>query len=1046
MTYNIIASWTQVISRVNITCIILFFSIFMDTVRAQDLHTLWFHPLNAQQGLSQSFNWYVYHDSHGLVWVSSLSGLNKFDGTRVRKYFSIPGDTTSLFDENIYSEFFEDRQGNIWFSTVGAAHCYVRKHDRFQRFYLYDKARKKIPGEYKVQYLEQDSFLWVSTGVALYRINVRRPYQPAVLVSPTVQFRFRMEADAGGAVRKVYAFGMTNGLEVYSIRSTSLPGNQFSVNTQHFFPNAFIREVWPEAPDRIWLASNLHGVTAFNPVTQQFIGRRSEFIGSACSFAPWKNGYLIIVVRGRGIFLLDKNSGAVQPITCKFIDRNDLAVQSFKGIYLDRDDNIWVTDENNGLHYASLHKNKFVTIPKFISRETSGQYSYWAIEEDLSGNIWVAASPGGVFLLNNHHELVRHLKHQPGTPNSLPSNWVYDILVDSNNDVYIATSMGLALYDSHTRQVKAIHFKNGKNTYHFIHLHLTRSNRLLAVAENGGVFEVKGRGDDRQLTELLPSVSGSYQSVYEDANGNLYLVRDSEKICVFQLTDNSMILMDSMPVRGLVNGIHEDMSTGKLFFATANGLVQINKSEPGSLPTYITEQNGLPGKFVGEILAGPDQHIWLGTNNGLALYNSKDASLRTFDLSDGVQSKEFHITAALKRRNGELWFGGSDGITIVPANGIHSYVLTIPQTIVTDIKINDEKPDSIYCAVTGATNVSEIRHLVLPYEDNTVSFEFVAIEYSDPGNNRLWYMLEGEDHKWVEVEKGQPGFARYSNLSHGEYKFWLKAVSSDGVKSPDTVAMILIIEPPWYLTWWFISLAVLSGLALVYAIYRVRVAQIRKEAKAKQQIAETETAILRLQMNPHFIFNSMNSINAYILKNDINTASEYLGRFSGLMRKILNLAAYPYISVSDEINLLDQYLQTEAMRFEKKFSYSFEVDRSIDQDETIIPTMILQPFAENAIWHGLLNKKGEGTIKVSFNRQNNSLLCSVEDNGIGRAAAEKMKNDNTDRESKALSITRQRLKILETETGFPARCKIIDLKDQEGQPLGTKVILELPLL
>ncbi|MBK7336153.1 MAG: histidine kinase [Saprospirales bacterium] len=203
-------------------------------------------------------------------------------------------------------------------------------------------------------------------------------------------------------------------------------------------------------------------------------------------------------------------------------------------------------------------------------------------------------------------------------------------------------------------------------------------------------------------------------------------------------------------------------------------------------------------------------------------------------------------------------------------------------------------------------------------------------------------------------------------------------------------------------------------------MYRNRVERIRKkeemlrkEAEVRQQMAETETAILRLQMNPHFIFNSMNSINAYILKKDINTASDYLGRFAKLMRMILDLAAKPLIPVSDEIELLKLYLQTEAMRFEHKFSYVFEVDESLDPDDVVLPTMILQPFVENAIWHGLSNKKGEGLIRISFKKENEMLHCVVEDNGIGRDAALHSKSGVTVHESKAMSITLRRLELLE---------------------------------
>ena len=246
-------------------------------------------------------------------------------------------------------------------------------------------------------------------------------------------------------------------------------------------------------------------------------------------------------------------------------------------------------------------------------------------------------------------------------------------------------------------------------------------------------------------------------------------------------------------------------------------------------------------------------------------------------------------------------------------------------------------------------------------------------------------------------------------------------------------------------------LATLTFLFTIYLIYQYRISQIRrveafkrKEAEYKQLVAETETAVLRLQMNPHFIFNGMNSISSYMLRNDVETANDYLIRFSSLMRMILDFAAEPNICISDEIDLLEQYLQTENIRLENRFQYAFVVDENLDPDEVLIPTMILQPFVENAIWHGFPTEDIKGNIQISFKQKEESLICIVEDNGIGRKAASKASLPN--HKSKAISITLERLKLLEKETGKPARLEIIDLTTESGNAAGTRVELHLPLI
>jgi LytS/YehU family sensor histidine kinase len=294
----------------------------------------------------------------------------------------------------------------------------------------------------------------------------------------------------------------------------------------------------------------------------------------------------------------------------------------------------------------------------------------------------------------------------------------------------------------------------------------------------------------------------------------------------------------------------------------------------------------------------------------------------------------------------------------------------------------------------------------------------------------------------------------------GNYTLTYNTSNSDGVWFDDRERKLEItILSPWWKRWWAYLLYILIASGILYYYYRFRIAQIKKkeafkrkeaeflqkEAEYKQLVAETETAILRLQMNPHFIFNSMNSISSYILQKDIETANNYLLRFAKLMRMILNFAEKPLIAVSEEMELLEQYLKTETMRFEKKFKYSFEVAEEFDPDEFLIPTMILQPFVENAIWHGMANKlEGEGKILIKFWIENDSLNCSVQDNGIGRSAANKKLRSN-DHKSKAISITHRRLEMIQPKDGIHASLEIKDLKDESKKPSGTLVLFRFPI-
>jgi ligand-binding sensor domain-containing protein/signal transduction histidine kinase len=1048
--------------NLRLSCLALFLSF---AAYSQQPHTLWFHSLGAQQGLSQSYNWYVYHDTEGFVWISSIAGLNRFDGVNVKRYSSIPGDTTSLLGENIYGNFFEDKNQDIWFSTSQAIHCYRRRTDNFQRFFLRDDKDQSIQGVYKTHFLEKDSLLWVSVDGAIYRVNIHRPREPAKKVAQTTQFRCRMELDADGAVRRLFAYGIPGGIEIYEIKNGEpVGGSENPDGIRVFFPETLIREAFPESDTLIWLSVDKYGLVALNP-SQNTWRIWGDFASGSFSFIPWGKDRLILASMSKGVFIIDKKDESIIQVATRFINGNEGAAKGFKELYLDRDENLWVSDESAGLHFAGMNKVKFRSLPKIPAADGNKNYSYWAFAEDKNDQIW-ASSSYGVFLLDKKGRLLRHYTRNPDDPKSLPYDWVRDIAIDKDNEVWLTTVNGVARYHQGDNGFSVVSPEKRKRDFIANHLRITRDHKLLVSSEGAGIFEMKETQGKKYLASLLPPSTGEYQTIFEDSRGNLYCPRNSREVCVFQFQGDGLKLIDSLPVVGLVNGFYEDENNGALYFATSNGLVKIEKSNPDAAPVIFTEVDGLPGKFIGEMLADEKGNLWLGTNRGLAFFDKSEKAFRSFSLADGVQSWEFHINAAMKRRNGELWFGGSEGVTIAPYSGDIRNVETPPKVLITGIKINDEEPDSLRCLETGATNVARIRRIELPYRQKTLSFEFVAVEYSDPANNRLRYKLEGSDDKWVEIEKGKPGFARYSKLSHGDYAFRLQAANSDGIWNEPREMIRITINPPWFLTWWFKTLAGLSVLGLLLWLVQNHIARIRRkeetlrkeaefrqkeaefrqrEAEAKQQMAETETAILRLQMNPHFIYNSMNSINAYILNKDIDTAGDYLNRFAKLMRMILDFAKKPYITLYDEIQLLEQYLLTEAMRFEGQFSFSFEVDDSIDQDDVIVPTMILQPFVENAVWHGLSQKKGDGCVKIGFKIEEESLVCSVEDNGIGREAAGRVKNRSPVHESKALAITRQRLELLKAKTGARADCEIVDLKDANGQAMGTKVLLHLPL-
>jgi LytS/YehU family sensor histidine kinase len=267
-----------------------------------------------------------------------------------------------------------------------------------------------------------------------------------------------------------------------------------------------------------------------------------------------------------------------------------------------------------------------------------------------------------------------------------------------------------------------------------------------------------------------------------------------------------------------------------------------------------------------------------------------------------------------------------------------------------------------------------------------------------------------------------------------------------------------VISPPWWKTWWAYALFGFAALLTVYAIirwtlqqkYRLQIERAEKEkqiADIKQKASELEMQALRAQMNPHFIFNSLNSINRFILQNNREKASEYLTKFSKLVRMILQNSQASLIPLEVELEALGLYLDLEEVRFDHRFGYKISYPKDLDIDVLKVPPLIIQPYAENAIWHGLMHKESKGHLDVEVTEENDHLYLRIADDGIGRKAAVELASKSaTKHKSMGLKITADRITMLQSSNGNESAVKFNDLMNPDGTAAGTEVVIKMPLI
>ena len=427
-----------------------------------------------------------------------------------------------------------------------------------------------------------------------------------------------------------------------------------------------------------------------------------------------------------------------------------------------------------------------------------------------------------------------------------------------------------------------------------------------------------------------------------------------------------------------------------------------------------------------------NDHIWIGRQNGLSSFNIKDYSIRQFNYEDGLPS-----TAATSIRKGSFYDSNENLFYF----GATQYLISFTP----DVSLSHVLQPKLFTEFTnndGSILPQTANEIDLPYNQNNLQARFNVINFTDPEENRFAYrIITSNDSTWQYLNT-QSGVALHS-LAPGKHRIQVKLFSLSN-RWPEQVKEIdIFIRPPFWKTKWFIILTIAAVIVGLILLYQLRIKKIRQRANIDKQIAEFEMKALHSQMNPHFIFNCLNSIREMILHNENKDASHYLSKFAQLIRITLDQSSKPFVSLQNTIDYLQRYLEMEQIR-NHNFKYTIDIDGKLSADDIMIPPMLIQPFLENAIWHGAVPGK-ELQIDLRFLRQDNQLVCSVEDNGRGITASLENKNgEQISYNSFGISNVKERIQVLNEKYNLHSSVTIED-KNNSGAGTGTIVKLYFPL-
>jgi ligand-binding sensor domain-containing protein/two-component sensor histidine kinase len=525
-----------------------------------------------------------------------------------------------------------------------------------------------------------------------------------------------------------------------------------------------------------------------------------------------------------------------------------------------------------------------------------------------------------------------------------------------------------------------------------------------------------------------PELFGAF---YSPGNGYwFYGSQGIYKLAGDQLRDDSIA---GMPVKNIyTNKIVAD-KRGNIWVATQGKGLLLCTIENGSLKLekQFDSQAGLPSDYALSVLVDKNNHTWCADYMSLSrivISENGVAQITSFNEKDGLLSTYYQTLKLEQQRNGTIWGLSTMGMfsfhpDSIQQNRLAPVILLGQQTV----------PDKFSKDIA-----------IYSYKNNTITFDFTAVSLSDPSKIRYRYRLTGIDSNWRTTTERT---ITLNNLAPGSYKMEMMASNNSNVWTPAPIQYSFIIEPPFWKSNWFRAFSVVLISGLVYFLFRRRINNIRERAAIKHQMAELEGKALRAQMNPHFIFNSLNAIQKLIVIQDMDASYNYLSKFSKLLRLVLDNSDKNFISLSQELEMNKLYLELESLRFKNSFQYYIKLNQQTDPDILLIPSLLLQPFIENAIWHGLMHKDGDKKLEINFTEDTQYLVCSIEDNGIGREKSAAIKSQKLGAhyfESKGTQLSQQRIKLL-TDAGNETAVSYIDLKNPDGSAAGTRVDIKIPL-
>lgn len=966
---------------------------------AQNL-SMW--RITDEEGLPSMIVYDLHQDSKGYIWMGTEMGLARYDGISFRLFDLPESRSKSVTDIR------EDSQGNLYFVNFAGQ---LFQYNITQGIKAINLQTLDYPINYIPYIIDQNDQLWLGTDKLYVKLAGDSIWETVYDFDKSLVIDISISPDG-----KIWA--STNSQEVYLFSPEKVLMNKFKIDLNS--ENSDFR-----------LSHSDHGSLLLNRRTNQFFKLEGE------TFIP-----------------VERNFSEKLLFTKK-----------------DKEGNLWLCSFDGIMKFerkASIYDDYEKYMHGLVITD---------IMQDREDNFWLSTLNEGVFVIPNQN--TRHIIPYPSF--DIRNNSINALVIDRDGNKYLGMNNGsIVSYDKKNQRILDYELPNKKEieSLHLdedgIHFYagagriykFKKGNKLpISYMEGAAPKSIKSFGEDffvignsfssyfiakrsfgeditppmirREEKKPKQILSGKLSSgILRNARSRDVMVSENGYIWtahidgLYVFTDEGekeIKLADGSSIYARTLG---ETSDGSIWAGSlGQGLIEIKDLE---VVRIVTTDDGLISNHC-RSLATDGNNVWVGSERGVSYFDRRLNRVFKADRSKGVLGNEI-LDIAVDHEM--VYLATSRGLFFLPKNEL-SINEVPPLVYITSLQIN------------GKTKIPEGQVFRLTYDENNVSINFEGLAYKSRGEFRFRYRLIGLQDFWTD-QKGNIGQVRFPSLQPGNYQFEIIAINEDGIESEKVAQLQFVILPPFWQTWWF-RIGVLALLSLgVYLLVKKRTERAKKESEMEKALRNYQLAAIKAQMNPHFIFNVLNSIQRFIMLNDKMQANFYLGKFSDLIRIILSMSNEERVSLHDEIKALELYLELEALRFGEKFQYKLNIPQDLPLEELMIPSMLIQPYVENALKHGLfhLDKNREKMLQIRFYEKADGdlLICEIEDNGIGRKRSEEINKLRPKlHKSFASTATQNRLKLLNHHRKNAVSVKYIDLFNTKGEECGLKVVLEIPI-